>query len=94
MNISVLKWWLCNCVRFISKCIDGVIKSIRKIGWVDGWSVESDLSGLSYVVKVAAFGHKHHQGNIKGNSNESNNGVSIPSILHLTYEIYEIGVTR
>ena len=61
-------------------------------------SVKSELSGLPYVVKVATFGHKHHQITpsnhaFQANSNESNEGVSVPSILHLIYQICEIGVT-
>ena len=65
---------------------------------MDGFSVKSEFSGLSYVVKVVTFGHQHRQvipsnHAFQANSNESNEGVSVPSILHLIYQICEIGVT-
>ena len=44
-----VKWWLCNCVIFTSKCIDGAIKNIKKIEWVDGWSIESGFARCTEI---------------------------------------------
>ena len=84
MCLHGFKWRLCNCIIFISKCIDGVIKSIEKIG---GWTGSLSNQNFFYVVNVATFGHKHHQITPSNhasqtNSNEFNKGVSLSSILH------------